>query len=214
MPSPWPPPDLPFPLPPGRHPRAPVPSAPPFAERGGGIVADGLVAQRRILVSGILDGGAATALAAQLIVFDGSSDDDVEVIVNSPGGPVGDVIPLLDVLDLMRARVNTTGIGSIGGTAVGLMAAATGERRAAPRARFSLRVDTTASIEGAADDIARRADELARQRARYLAVLAAATGHDEAVLAAEIDGGGGHTATEALSLGIVDVIAAGPGRRR
>lgn len=206
VPSPYP--EYPRPFPPGREPQPrPEPVAVPLVDFGRGIVRDSLADQRRTLVSGTLHRETVTSLAAQLMAFDGSSSRDVEILLSSPGGPVSDILPVLDVFDLMRAKVTVTAIGSVSGTAVGLVAAGTGERRAAPHARFSLRIDATQSIHGAARDIALHAQELSHQRARYLAALSAATGLDEGALAEEIDRGGGHTADEALAMGIIDTIA-------
>lgn len=204
-------PEFPVPQRPGREPPGrPAPAAAPMVDFGTGVVRDSLAEQRRILVSGSLDREAITSLAAQLMAFDGTSSRDVEILINSGGGPVSEFLPVLDVLDLMRARVNVTVIGSVSGTAVGLVAAGTGERRAAPHARFSLRLDATQSIHGTAEDITRHAGELAHQRGRYLAALVAATGQDESVLAEEIDRGSAHTAEGAVAMGIVDAIAGQP----
>ena len=209
-PSPYP--EFPYPLPPAREPPGrSEPVVAPLVDYSGGILRDKLAEQRRILVSGPLDREAVSSLAAQLMAFDGSSSRDVEIIINSPGGPIPDVFAVLDVLDLMRANVNVTAIGSVSGTAVALVAACTGERRGAAHAAFSLRVDAMHSIQGTAEDVARHAEELSRMRARYLTTLSASTGQDEGVLAEEIDRGPGHTTDEAVSMGIVDSIA-GPSR--
>ncbi len=183
MTGPSPHPEFPLPFPPGRVPPErtdPVPL--PVVDVASAFVRDSLAEQRRILVSGTLDHAAITALAAQLMAFDGSSSRDVEILINSTGGPVPDFLPILDVLDLMRAKVNITAIGSVSGTAVGLVAAGTGERQAAPHARFSLRLDAKHSVSGTAGDITRHAEELTHQRARYLEALSAATGLSEQML--------------------------------
>lgn len=205
VPSPYP--EFPT-LPPGREPppRMEPPRLPPM-HLSDEIVRNSLAEQRRILVSGTLDRETTTALAAQLMAFDGSSSRDVEIVISSPGGPIPDFLPVLDVIDLMRAAVNVTAIGSVSGTAVGLVAIGTGERRGAPHAKFSLRLDATQSIQGTADDITRHAEELTQQRSRYLTALAAATGQDEAVVTEEATNGRGRSAEEALALGIIDTIA-------
>ena len=211
MPVPSHDPEFPVPSRPGWEPqRTPAPAAVPIVDFGTGVVWDSLAEQRRILVSGTLDHEAITSLAAQLMAFDGASSRDVEILINSGGGRVSDFLPVLDVFGLMRAKVNVTVIGSVSGTAVGLVAAGTGERRAARHARFSLRVDATQSIHGTAEDITRHADELAHQRTRYIAALAEATGQEAGVLAEAIDRGVAHTAEEALAMGLVDTIAGRP----
>lgn len=208
MSIPLPHPEFPMPARPGREPLPqPEPAPIPVVDFGSGVLQDGLADQRRILLSGPLDREAITSLAAQLMAFDGSSSRDVEILISSPGGPVSDFLPVLDVFGLMRGKVNVTAIGSVSGTAVGLVAAGTGERLAASHARFSLRLDATQSVHGTADDITRQAEQLSQERSSYLAALSAATGQDERLLADETDSGSWHTAEEVLSLGIVDAIA-------
>lgn len=101
-------------------PERPDPSPVPMAD-GGGSLWERLRDQRRILVSGRLEERTVTDLAAQLMAFDGSSSRDVEMTVTSSGGSLGAIFPLLDVVGLMRARVNVTAIGSVHATAVGLV---------------------------------------------------------------------------------------------
>ena len=182
----------------------------PVVDDGSGIVWDKLAEQRRLLVSGPLDREAIGFLVAQLMAFDRTSSRDVEIVIASPGGPIPDIFPVLDVFDLMRATVDVTAIGSVSGTAVGLVAACSGERRAAAHARFSLRLDATQSLHGTAGDIARNAEELAWLRSRYLTVLSAATGQGEDVLVDDSDRGRSHTAEEAIAMGIIDTIAGRP----
>ena len=212
------PPDYPE-IPPLFPPREPpertppvVPVVVPTVDATAGALREQLAEQRRVLVSGPLDRDTVTRLAAELMALDGLSSRDVELVVNSSGGQLGDVLPVLDVFDLMRARVNVTCIGVASGTAVALVAAGTGNRRAAPHARFSLRCDQEQRIEGTTSDIARRAEEQAEIRRQYLAALAAATGQVETFLARELDTGSQHNADEAVALGIIDAVADAPRR--
>lgn len=106
----------------------------------------------------------------------------------------------------MRARTNTTVVGSAAGTAVAVVACGTGRRRAAPNATMCLRVEDQHTIAGTADDIVRSAGELDELRRRYVATVAAATALDPERLIAEIERGGVLTAGEARDVGIVDAV--------
>ncbi len=210
------PPEIPSPFPPGREPpRRTDPVVVPLVDVGSGRdVEEQLMEQRRVLVSGPLDRGPITDLAARLMTLDGLSSRPVEMVVSSPGGPVSEIFAVLDVITLMRAPVNVTCIGAASGTAVALVACGTGERRAGPHATFSLRLAEPEQLEGTTTDIATMAEQLAHLRARYLAVLGSATGQGEKILADEIDRGARHTADEAIALGIVDTIARPSSDRR
>lgn len=200
-------PQTPYPLPPAPERPNPVEIlAMPVVDGVGGLLRDQLAAQRRILVSGPLDLETVTGLSAQLMAFDGASSRDVEIVINSAGGPMAEIFAVLDVLGLMRARTNVTVIGLAAGTAVALVAGGNGERRAAPHASLSLRCGDEQRIEGTTGDIVRQAEEMTNLRGRYLRALAKATGQDEQFLAVEIDRGAQRTATEAKELGILDSI--------
>ena len=200
-------PEIPFPLPPERTPpRRTEPLMVPVVTVGDGDAWERLADQRRILVSGRLDQQAVTELSAKLMAFDGESSRDVELVINSPGGPLADVFAVLDVLDLMRAKVNATVIGSAHGTAVAVVAGATGERRAAPNAVLALRIDEQGELEGSSSEIGRELAALDALRARYVARLAAVTALDEEQLAAEIDRGGFLTPAQAVYVGMLDTV--------
>jgi len=204
-------PDLPLPLPPGRQqpepvvvplPMVPLPPDPVVAV--GRAAIDDLVGQRRILVSGPLDGSTATELSARLMMLDGVSSESVEVVINSGGGPVADIFAVLDVIALMRAPVNVTAIGAVSGTAIAVLACGTGERRAAPHASFSLHLDSRQAFEGRSDDVTRWAEAEAELQARYLLALQAATGQSSKTLKAELARNRTLNPTEVRRLGIID----------
>jgi len=162
--------------------------------------------RRTVMVSGALDHEAASTLCAQLMALDGESIRDVDVILNSPGGPLDEVSAVLDVIGLMRATVNTTCIGTAKGTAGIVLACGTGRRRAAPNATISVRCERAQPSSGTADDLARRAAEDETLRRRLHEALVAATGQPAATLANEFDHGGVHGASEAQALGLIDDI--------
>ena len=200
-------PDQPFPLPPEREPpRRTEPLVIPVVDSPSIDPWQAIARLRRLFVRGMLDREATTELSAQLMAFDGESSRDVELIVHSSGGPVAELLPLLDVLDLMRAKVNVRCLGAAG-TASALVACATGHRQAMPHATLSLRLDDRQTIEGTASDIVRRAEELAAQRAQLATAVARATGQDEAVIAEEMERGATHSAGAALELGLIDEVA-------
>ncbi len=168
---------------------------------------------RTVLVSGPLDHGAVNLLSAKLMALDGESERDVELFINSDGGPLGEVSALLDVVELMRAKVNVTCIGSARGTAAALLACGSGERRAAPNAIISLRCSSAETIQGPVGEVRQRAEELATARHRLQQALVSATGLAEEVVGAELEGGAAYDATGAKELGIIDAVLLPPRRR-
>jgi ATP-dependent Clp protease protease subunit len=159
---------------------------------------------RRLFLSGQLDTEAATRLAAELMALDGRSGDAVELVINSDGGPLVDVLIVLDVVTSMRAPVNTMCLGRARGTAAVVLACGTGTRRASAHAVISLRVDVDDRLIGPPGKVA---DQLAEMRAvsrRIVTILAAATGRDAASLEHDFDHGAPLERRAAIEQGLID----------
>jgi ATP-dependent Clp protease protease subunit len=206
------PPEIPYPFPPGRPdpiPRpAPVPPVVPVVvEHDGPDAYERLLAQRRVVVRGRLDSANATRLAAELMALDAESARDIEVLVNSPGGPIADVLALLDVMALVRAQVATTCFGQAFGTAAAVVACGTGRRRATPNATLSLRCDEPEAATGTAAQVATQAELAAQLRTRLAAAVASATNRSADEITAELGSGGVLDAAGAVAAGIVDEVA-------
>jgi ATP-dependent Clp protease protease subunit len=209
-PEPSPPPEIPYPYPPMREPpRRTDPLNVPLVEMPATSPSDRLFQRRTVLVSGALDHEAVSTLCAQLMSLDGRSADDVELVVSSDGGPVDAIGAVLDVLDLMRARVNAMCTGRARGTAAVLVACATGTRRAGRHATFSLRLPGD-TIDGGGADLTGRLEERALVRRTLVASVARATGQPAEVVEAELDHGGVIDADAAVAFGLVDTVVAPP----
>lgn len=165
-----------------------------------------LLDQRRILVSGVLDHSATSEIAAMLMTLDGRSAEPVELVVSGPGGPVADVLALLDIIELMRAPVATTCLGAATGTATALIASGTGGRRASARATLSLRCDDAQHFDGHPVDVATRAEEAVATRERLVTALVNATGQPAERIGRELDRGRSLDAAAALEMGLIDEI--------
>jgi ATP-dependent Clp protease protease subunit len=160
--------------------------------------------RRRVVASGPLDAAATTRIAAELMAFDGESGDDVELVINSDGGPLADVLALLDVMGTMRAKVATRCLGRATGSAAVLLAAGTGGRRAGAHATISLRDGDVARIEGRPSALRAQLDDLELIRARVIDALVRATGATAGELRAQLDDGPLLDAAGAAALGLID----------
>jgi len=165
-----------------------------------------LLRQRRVMLTGALDETAATRVAAELMMLDGESTRKVELIVNSEGGPLPEVLAIIDVLDLMRAPVATRCIGQALGTAAVVLASGTAGRAAAANALISLRLHEHYDVNGRAVDVERFAGHLAGVRDRIEAHLRAVTGLRDEQIRSALDGGDPLTADAARAHGVIDEI--------
>jgi ATP-dependent Clp protease protease subunit len=187
--------------------RASVEGTPGDAEEGGRPGAfDALFQRRSVWLRGPLEDEAATHLAAELMALDAQSDEPIELVINSPGGPVACGLSVIDVMDLLGAPVSTFCLGQAVGTAAAVLACGTATRRATPTARITLRLGA-ARMEGTASRLRQEADSLLDLRDRLALRLAAATGQLPALVAFDLDQGGFLTAESAVAYGLVDEVA-------
>jgi ATP-dependent Clp protease protease subunit len=200
-------PEIPYPFAPGREPpRRTEPVMVPLVDLPSDRPTDRLFERRTILVAGRLDAAAVTQLCAQLMALDGRSPDDVELIVNSPGGPVTEIAAVLDVMELMRATLNVTCTGVAEGTAAALVACASGRRRAGPNARLRLRVEDEQAMTGSAAELNQRAEQRTVCRRQVADAVCRASGQPASVIERELERGGWHDAAAARELGLIDAV--------
>ncbi len=175
------------------------------ADRGGDPFSH-LFARRSIWLRAPLDHDAANRLSAELLALDRESAHPIELIINSPGGPVDAAMGVIDTLDLLRSPVATLCLGRAMGTAAAVLACGRAVRRVTPTSRVSLRLPAS-EVRGTAQHMAGQADQLLKLRDHLALRLAAATGQLPAVVVIALDGGGFMTAEQAVGYGLVDEIA-------
>jgi ATP-dependent Clp protease protease subunit len=210
----WP--EIPMPPePPGwpERPGYPYPPARPAPRREGPVmvpivdIPDGASSTgrgRRVVLSGPLETETTMRLVAELMELDGRSAEAVELVINSDGGRLGDVLGLLDVIGSMRAPVRTVCMGRATGTAAVLLSCGTGGRRAGPHATISLRCTEPEQLEGSPAALRRQLDDLEHVRSQVLAALAGATGRPASELAEQLDAGPLLDPAGAVALGLID----------
>jgi ATP-dependent Clp protease protease subunit len=167
---------------------------------------DRLFARRSVWLRSPLDDEAANRLAAELMALDAESAAPIELVINSPGGPVDAGLSVIDTLDLLVAPVTTLCLGQAAGTAAAVLACARSTRRATPTARLALRLRPT-EFKGYASHLRQQADHLLELRDHLALRLASATGQLPAVIAMDLDQGGFMTADQALGYGLIDELA-------
>lgn len=200
-------PEIPYPFPPVRErPQRTDPVLVPMVEMPEPPGLAALRDRRTTMVSGPLDAAQVTRVCAELMSFDGASEDEVVLVLNSTGGPLREVAPLLDVLDAMRAPVAIRCIGAAAGTAAVLLANGTGTRAAAQHASITLRCDHPEPATGAAGELQRHAEELRGLTDRFAQAVAARSRLDVDQVVTELERGSSRSAREALEAGLVDEV--------
>jgi len=209
----WPPlppnpPDPPFP----RHTPwlpEPRPTAPAPVSASASLIvgaqdwlAERLLDQRVVALSGELDDDAVNRAIAALALLDATGDDPVQLRLSGVSADLDTALPLLDAIDLMGAPVHATALGTLTGPAVALLAVAD-HRVAGPHAVLHLREPSNGrGLHGR--EVEAWAAEHARQLRRLQERLADACGRPVEEIAADMAAGRLLTAQEAQDYGLAD----------
>jgi ATP-dependent Clp protease, protease subunit len=173
-----------------------------------------LLEERIVLLGTPIDESSANDVMAQLMYLEHQSPDRaVALYINSPGGSFTAMTAIYDTMRYVTCDVETTCLGQAGPSAAVLLAAGTpGKRAVLPGARVVIRQPAlTDPVEGQASDLAVRADELIRVRARLEEILVRHTGRTPEQVHADIERDTVLDAQQALEYGLADRIV--PSRR-
>jgi ATP-dependent Clp protease protease subunit len=200
-PSPW----QPTPPPPGTAPPvAPSVTIPIGSGDPGAWLQEHLMRQRIVLARGDLTHDMATLVSAQLLTLDAEGDGPVELHLGTPTGDLDAALTVLDAIDAMRVPVHALAVGTVGGPALAVFAAAR-ERRAFPHATFHL-TEPRLRAEGTASEIGAREEHNRSLLAALYGRLADVTGRDTEDLADDARRGRFLTAADAVDYGLASEI--------
>jgi ATP-dependent Clp protease protease subunit len=165
-------------------------------------LAQRLLDQRVVALSGELDDDAANRAVAQLGLLDASGDAPVSLRLSGVSADLGVALTLVDALDLMGAPVHAVCLGTLSGPAVALLAVA--DRRLAGR-HATLHLCEPRWPHGLPGrDLETVAAEQARQLRRLQERMAEACRRPAEEIAADMGAGKLLTADEARDYGLVD----------
>jgi ATP-dependent Clp protease, protease subunit len=166
-----------------------------------------LYENRTLYLRGAIEDTVADTLVAQLMSLDAENDKDVTLYINSPGGLVSGMFAVYDVINLMRAKVNTVCVGVAASAAAFLLATATGTRSATENARIMIH-QPLGGARGQAVDIQIQARQIAFLRERLNEILAERTGKPVEQIARDTDRDFWLSAPEAVEYGLIDEVRA------
>jgi ATP-dependent Clp protease, protease subunit len=169
-----------------------------------------LLAERIVYLGTPLDDGVANALIAQILHLESiSTDQEINLYINSPGGSMTSMFAVYDTMQFVRAPVATTCVGQAGATAAILLAGGEkGRRSLLPHSRIMLH-QPSGSGQGTIPDLILQADEVIRLRAESELVLAEHTGQSTEQLRRDTDRDRIFTPQAAIDYGLADQILVG-----
>jgi len=169
-----------------------------------------LLREHIILVNGPVDENMASLVVAELLFLASESTDrEINMHINCPGGSVSAGLAIYDTMRSIRAPITTTCVGMAAsfGTIL-LMAGDPGRRFALPHARIHLHqpLITGGGISGQVTDIEIHARELLHTRAVINDIIVEHTGQPLERIQRDTERDIYFSAEEAISYGIIDSV--------
>lgn len=167
-----------------------------------------LLAERIVFLGTPIDDGVANTVIAQLFHLEAeSSDREISLYLNSPGGSPTALMAIYDTLQFVAAPVSTWCVGQAASTAAVLLAAGNpGRRFVLEHARVLLGQPASGGTQGTVSDLTLQAAEMQRIRSQVEEVLARHVPHDAERLRADMDRDRVFTAQEAVDYGLADLV--------
>ncbi len=166
-----------------------------------------LLAERIIFIGTEIDDGVANVVMAQLLHLESASSDvDINLYINSPGGSFSALTAIYDTMHYVRPDVATTCMGQASSAAAVLLAAGAAGKRAVLRHAKVLLHQPSSQARGTLPDLAVQAREVATVRAEMEEILSRHTGHPVAKIREDTDRNKTFNAREAVDYGLADQI--------
>jgi len=166
-----------------------------------------LLKERIVFLGAPINDIVANTIIAQLLFLDSqSSDKDIKLYINTPGGSVTAGMAIYDTMQYLKSDVSTICVGMAGSMgAVLLSAGAKGKRLALPNAEVMLH-QVMGGAEGQAIDIKIRAEHILKVKDRLNKILANHTGQSLEKIENDTDRDYFMSTDEAKKYGLIDKI--------
>ena len=166
-----------------------------------------LLKERIIFVSGVVEDGMATLVAAQLLFLEAENPKkDIAMYINSPGGVVTSGLAIYDTMQYIRPQVSTLCIGQAASMgSLLLTAGAAGKRFSLPNSRIMLH-QPSGGYQGQATDILIHARETEALKKRLNEIYEKHTGQSYAAVEKALERDNFMTAKMAKEWGLIDEI--------
>jgi ATP-dependent Clp protease protease subunit len=169
-------------------------------------VAEALFKSRTVLIFGEVTMKLAERVTGQLLAYAESGNDDIKVIVNSPGGHVESGDTIHDMIRFCGPKVKMIGTGWVASAGAHIFLGAEKENRfCLPNTRFLLH-QPLGGVAGQASDITIEAEEILKMRERINRIIARETGQTYEKVVADTDRNFWIGAQDAIGYGLVSKV--------
>ena len=166
-----------------------------------------LLKERIVFLGTPIDDNVSSLIIAQLLFLEAeSSEKDIYLYINSPGGIITSGMGIYDTMNYIKPDVATICMGHAASMGAFLLSGgAKGKRSALPNARIMIH-QPLGGVEGQASDIKIQSDEIIRLRTNLNKILAKNTKQSLKKIEKDTDRNFFMGADEAKNYGIIDTI--------
>ena len=166
-----------------------------------------LLKERIIFLGEEVNDVSASIVVAQLLFLEAEDPEkDIQIYINSPGGSVTAGMAIYDTMQYVKCDVSTICIGMAASMGAFLLAGGTkGKRMALPNAEIMIH-QPLGGAQGQATEIEIAAKQILKTKEKLNLILAANTGQDYEVVAADTERDNWKSAEEALAYGLIDKV--------
>lgn len=168
---------------------------------------EGLLANRIVFVSGVLDDDAAARLSAQLLTLDAEGNRPVRLELQNLRGELSAVVTVMGILEVLRAPVHGCVSGELAGPALGVLAGCA-RRTGYPNATFTLS-EPRMHLAGTATAVSAREQQMLRMLDTVYFQLADVTGRPIEEIREDSRRGRVLTTGQAIGYGLIEAQEAG-----
>jgi ATP-dependent Clp protease, protease subunit len=170
-----------------------------------------MLRQRRVMLTGAIDGPLAERVCAQLLVIEAEEPElPITLYLHSPGGEVDAGFAIYDTMQTLRCAVETVCVGFAASMAQFLLCGGAPGRRSAYAHSRILMHQPLGSVQGYAVDIAIQAEQFTIMRRLMAELTAEHTGQTVDRVLADGERDRWFTPQEALGYGMIDRIIEAP----
>ena len=166
-----------------------------------------LLKERIIFLGEEVNDVSASVVVAQLLFLEAEDPEkDIQIYINSPGGSVTAGMAIYDTMQYVKCDVSTICIGMAASMGAFLLAGGTkGKRMALPNAEIMIH-QPLGGAQGQATEIEIAAKHILKTKEKLNRILAANTGQDYEVIAADTERDNWKSAEEAVAYGLIDKV--------
>ncbi len=166
-----------------------------------------LLKERIVFLGTPIDDNVSSLIIAQLLFLEAeSSDKDIYLYINSPGGIITSGMGIYDTMNYIKPDVATICMGQAASMGAFLLSGgARGKRSALPNARIMIH-QPLGGVEGQASDIKIQSDEIIRLRTNLNKILAKNTKQTLKKIEKDTDRNFFMSSDEAKNYGLIDTI--------